>query len=136
MYKWPQGRIIRTICILATLAIAVDLGIEAYTRFNTYFTPSATPVDWHYLAIACVAGVLSLAVLIAGLVAVGFKHRSVDFLIEVEQEMTRVTWPTGRALVQSTIWIAVMVVILTAVIFAWDYVALTYVINPIITPGK
>ncbi len=120
MYKWPQGRVIRMICLLATLAIAADLGYDAYNRFDVYLNPGTDLVPWQTLAIAIIAGVLALGALIGGIVAIGFLPKSVDFLIEVEQEMVRVTWPTTRVLIQSTAWIAIMVVVLSIGIFLVD----------------
>lgn len=122
MYKWPQGRVIRTVCLLLILVISADLGWDAYNHFDTYFNPTGESANWRVLVPACISTLATLVILIGGIVAVGFKHVAVDFLIEVEQEMVRVTWPTPRNLVQSTIWIAVMIVILTAGIFAVDSV--------------
>lgn len=137
MYKWPQGRVIRMICLLAVVCIALDLGFHGYNHLITYFAPEGDlQADYHTLVIGIIEATLSAGVFFAGLISVGFHHKAVDFLIEVEQEMVRVTWPTSRMLVQSTIWIAVMVGILTTLVFAWDYIALFYVINPLIGTGK
>jgi preprotein translocase SecE subunit len=120
MYKWPQGRVIRTICLVMVLIIAGDLGWDAFNRFDVYFNPTGEAASWRVLLAASISMLATLVVLIGGLISIGFKHAHVDFLIEVEQEMVRVTWPSGRQLVQSTIWIAIMIVILTVGIFAVD----------------
>jgi preprotein translocase SecE subunit len=66
--------------------------------------------------------VLALTTLIAGIVAVGFHPRAVDFLIEVEQEMVKVEWPTRSTLVRSTIIIFIATALLAALIFLVDLV--------------
>ncbi len=120
MYKWPQGKVIRTIGALLALIIAVDLGWAARGRLSDVF--AGTPGDWHTTAVGAIYALAALTALIGGFIAVGVHHRAVDFLIEVEQEMTRVTWPAGRDLVRSTIFIAAMIVVLAAGILAVDYV--------------
>jgi preprotein translocase SecE subunit len=55
-----------------------------------------------------------------GIAAVGFVARSADFLIEVESEMVKVTWPTRPEVVRATVMISVMTVILAVLIFVID----------------
>jgi preprotein translocase SecE subunit len=129
MYKWPQGRVIRTICLLLLAAIAVDFGCEAWGHLYVWLNPTLETSPVRQLILGCLSGTLGLAVLLGGLVAVGFHHRAVDFLIEVEQEMVRVTWPPTRALINSTIWIAVMIAILALFILAIDTLVYNYVIS-------
>ncbi len=118
MYKWPQGRVIRTICLLLTLVIVADLAYNgAYGRFSAY---SQTPVV-SQLGLGIAFATLSLAGLVAGLVMVGFHHRCVDFLIEVEGEMLRVEWPKAGVVWRSTATIAVVVVLLAIVLAVFDY---------------
>jgi preprotein translocase SecE subunit len=69
-----------------------------------------------------VFAVLALAALISGLVSAGFHSRAVDFLIEVEQEMVRVEWPTFPVLVRSTLIIAVAIVVMAVLIVGVDFV--------------
>ncbi len=120
MYKWPQGKVIRTIGALLALVIAADLGWAAQGRLGDFFADGSG--DWHNTAVGAIYALSALTALIGGFIAVGFHPRSVDFLIEVEQEMTRVTWPTGRDLARSTMFIALMIVVLAAGILAVDYV--------------
>jgi preprotein translocase SecE subunit len=120
MYKWPQGRIIRTICLIVALIVAVDLGYNgAYARLSVY---AEEGTGWRQLMIGSIYAAAALAALISGLVLAGLKPATVDFLIEVEQEMTRVTWPKPNELVQRTLWIAVMIVVLAGGIFAVDLI--------------
>ena len=121
MYKWPQGRVIRIICLILTAIIAADLGYNgAYGPFNFYLTGGEGAGK--QLAIGVVFTVLACAALIAGLVSVGFHQRAVDFLIEVEQEMIRVEWPTLPVLIRSTLIIAVAIAVMAVLIVGVDYV--------------
>jgi preprotein translocase SecE subunit len=70
--------------------------------------------------------------LVGGIVAVGFHPRADQFLIEVEQEMGRVTWPATNEVWRFTIVIAIMTTLLAALVFVVDLVnktALDYIIG-------
>ena len=119
MYKWPQGRVIRTACLVLTLLIALDLGYNgAYGPFSYYF--EGKEGAGKQLALGIFFAAVSISALLAGLVAIGFHRRAVDFLIEVEQEMVNVEWPKPNALVKSTIIIAIAIVILGFLILGVD----------------
>jgi preprotein translocase SecE subunit len=121
MYKWPQGRVIRTISMILALVIAADLGINgAWANLGTYLDRSGGR-SLSLLIVGVIYAVLTAIALIGGLIAIGFKPASVDFLIEVEQEMTRVTWPTSNELIRSTAVIALMIVVLGIGIFVVDW---------------
>lgn len=121
MYKWPQGRVIRTISMIVALIIAADLAYNgAWANAGAYFSKTETQGSLPQLIVGSIYALLALIALVGGLIAIGFRPASVDFLIEVEQEMTRVTWPTSRELVRSTTVIALMIVMLTVVILLVD----------------
>jgi preprotein translocase SecE subunit len=124
MYKWPQGRVIRIICLLLTAVVAADLAYNgAYGPFNYYLSIGAGGEGaTKNLIMGSVFAVLALAALISGLVSAGFHSRAVDFLIEVEQEMVRVEWPTFPVLVRSTLIIAVAIVVMAVLIVGVDFV--------------
>ena len=118
LYRWPQGRVLRTIFVVLAVAIAVDLvwhGVlgqyEAYSR------------DGHTTALVgtILFGVLAAVVFIGGIAAIGFVPKTAGFLIEVEREMAQVTWPGRSDIVRATIMITIMTVILAAFIFVIDY---------------
>ena len=44
-----------------------------------------------------------------------------DFLIAVEAEMNKVTWPSRQELIRSSIVVIVLILLLTAAISAFDY---------------
>lgn len=119
MYKWPQGRVIRTVCLILLLLIAADLGYHgAYGPLELW----ARDNNAKQLGVGLFFATLTAAVLIAGLVLVGFKAFSVDFLIEVEQEMVKVEWPTSSVLIRSTIVIAIATAIVGGIIYAVDVI--------------
>jgi len=121
MYKWPQGKLIRAISLLLALVIAADLafnGAWANTSTSLGKTGAGTLPQ---LIVGIIYAVLAFVALVGGVIAIGFKQSSVDFLIEVEQEMTRVTWPASNELIRSTAVIAAMIVVLGLVIFIVDW---------------
>ena len=61
--------------------------------------------------------------------------RTVNWLIEVEQEMLRVTWPKQNEVVRSTVIIAIMTVVLAIVIFLVDWLNIQVVVNGILNRG-
>ncbi len=119
MYKWPQGRVIRIICLIIAAVVCADLayngGVARYVAYTSQSTGSIRQA-----VLAGVFAALALSALIAGFIAVGFHKQAVDFLIEVEQEMVRVEWPKTDVLWKSTIVIALTIVVLSAIIFGMD----------------
>ena len=114
MYKWPQGRIVRIVCLLLTALVTFDLA------YNGAYGPLTAGEGTKQLVVGIVFCVLAFAALISGLVAAGFHHRAVDFLIEVEQEMVRVEWPATNALIRSTLIIAVAIAVMAVMILGVD----------------
>ena len=124
MYKWPKGQVIRIICLVLTALVTFDLAYNgAYGPLAFAFDP-LSPVDktTSQLIIGIFFCVLALAAFVAGLVSIGFRHQTVDFLIEVEEEMVRVEWPTLNVLVRSTLIIAVAVAVMAVLILGVDIV--------------
>jgi preprotein translocase SecE subunit len=121
MYKWPNGRVIRTICLILVLLITADIAHSgAYGKLVAWHTDphaaGATPL----LIVGIFFAVVSVATLIAGVSAVGFHPKAVDFLIEVEGEMQRVEWPKPNYLIKSTLVIAVAITVLSLLIVGVD----------------
>lgn len=138
MYKWPQGRVIRTVALVLILVIAADLAWNgARASLVTYYDDTSAAGGLLRQAVFgyLYAG-LALAVLVAGVIAAGFHRVAVDFLIEVEQEMVRVTWPSRSELWRSTAVIAVMIVVLGVSIFAVDWFNLKVLFEAIYGSGK
>lgn len=119
MYKWPQGRVIRIICLIIAGVVFGDLAYNgSWARYDAYTQQTGGGIRQAVLA-GVFAG-LALAALLAGFIAVGFHKQAVEFLIEVEQEMVKVEWPKTDVLWKSTIVIALTIVVLSAIIFGMD----------------
>jgi preprotein translocase SecE subunit len=136
MYKWPQGRVIRTICLILALVVAADLGYTgAYSKIAATLDPAQQEGHVRQLALGIVFAALSAAALIGGLIAAGFHPKSVDFLIDVEHEMVKVEWPKPNALVRSTVVIAVAMCLLAAIILGVDALNHWLLFNVIFSMG-
>lgn len=120
-HLWPQGRIVR-ICVIALGALfALDLGYNgAYAAFGTWSGDAAGSGATRQLVLGIVYGSLAAACLLAGLVAAGPHKRAVQFLIEVQDEMTKVTWPKGGELWRSTLVVAVAITVLAGLVWLSD----------------
>ena len=125
MYKWPQGRVIRTICLILSLIVAADLGYTgAYAKITASLDPQNATAQMRQLVLGVVFAVASAVALIGGIVAAGFHHKAVEFLIEVEQEMVKVEWPQPNTLVRSTLVIALAIAVLAGLIALSDFILL------------
>ncbi len=120
-YRWPQGRIIRTITMAVATLIAADFGWSAYEMWMG--VRDGTVVD---LINAILLTVLGTASLLSGVIFAGIYPRSAQFLIEVEKEMTKVDWPDRPTVIRSTIVISIMTAVLATLIFLVD--SLNYVV--------
>ena len=136
MYKWPQGRVIRTIGFILAALICADLAYNGgYGRFAAYQSATEAAAGTRQLILAAIFGALTAAAALAAVSGIGFHRKAVDFLIEVEQEMTKVEWPKWDSLWRSTLIIAVAVVILAMVIFGIDGVIL-WTLNKLFSLGE
>jgi preprotein translocase subunit SecE len=112
VYKRSQGRISRQITFAAMVLL---VGLGAW-RLNVYLKLSMGLQS---------AAVLVVPLLIAG---VGFwvAYRLVnlasfaDFLIAVEAEMNKVSWPTRGELFRSSVVVIFSILFLAAILFAYD----------------
>jgi preprotein translocase subunit SecE len=108
-YKRRQGRTARQ-ATLAVLAIAVVLGAW---RLSEY---ASTDIGRYYAP---------LGVLIVGL-WISFRIVNMpsfaDFLISVEAEMNKVSWPSRGELYRASMVVIVVIFFLAALLFAYDIV--------------
>lgn len=51
-----------------------------------------------------------------------------QFFMEVRGEMRKVAWPTKREVINSTIVVLIAVVVMTSLIFAFDYASAKFVL--------
>lgn len=111
VYKASQGKITRQVTF-AALAIAFFLG--AMKLFYQLKTTVSAP-SMGYLA----AGVVLALGLWVSFRAVNFPAFA-DFLIAVEAEMNKVSWPTRGELVRSSIVVIFVILGLAALLFGYD----------------
>lgn len=121
-YLWPQGRIVRIAVLVLALLAAFDLGYSgAYAAFSAAYADALGAAGGlRQLALGILYAVLALAALIVGFVAAGPHRKAVQFLIEVQEEMHRVTWPKGGELWRSTLLVAVAIACLAGLVFLTD----------------
>jgi preprotein translocase subunit SecE len=114
VYKRSQGRLVRQ---LTCLAVWVAFALIAW-RLNRSMS-----IDWH--AAPGVAYGVSGFILVAGL-WLGYRLVNLatfaDFLIAVEAEMNKVSWPSRTELIRASIVVIVLMFGLTMVLFMYDVV--------------
>lgn len=110
-YKPNQGRIVRQLTVLAIWLI-VTLG-----AWRLYATLDGSMSD-KYLAVGIPAGIL------LGGLWIGYRlinwPRFADFLIAVEAEMKKVTWPSRDEVKRASIVVIVTIAILAISLFLFD----------------
>jgi len=111
LYKRNQGRIARQVTF-GVIAVIAALG--AWRMHQMWMGQSEL---WKY-------GMPGL-VLLAGL-WIGYRIVNIssfaDFLISVEGEMAKVSWPSRTALIRSSIVVIFTIILLAAVLFAYDLI--------------
>lgn len=114
VYKPSQGRIVRQ---LTALAIWLIVAMGCY-RFSLFLRGGISDNPWIHSAVP--AGLLA-----AGL-WFGFRvvnwPRFADFLISVEAEMGKVTWPSKSELIRASVVVILTIVILAIALFLFDIV--------------
>jgi preprotein translocase SecE subunit len=120
-HLWPQGRIVRISVMVLGALIAADLGYAgAYAAFATYAGDAAGSGASRQLILGIAYAALALTALCAGLIAAGPHRRAVQFLIEVEDEMTKVSWPKGGELWRNTLVVALGIAVIAGIVFLTD----------------
>jgi preprotein translocase subunit SecE len=115
-YKNNQGRLIRRLTMIGVWAVFV-CGAYKFTLLAFDWAPLLREQSVRYI----------VALLIT-LIGMWFGYRLVhwptfaDFLVSVESEMVKVSWPGKAELYSSTIVVLVMFVILSAMIYVFDLV--------------
>ena len=112
IYKRSQGRVTRQ----ATFgALAITFALASYAFYASFGASMAK--HWVYLA--------SGAILLGGL-WLSFRivnmPRFADFLIAVEAEMNKVSWPSRAELIRSSIVVIFVIFTLSIVLFGFDLV--------------
>jgi preprotein translocase subunit SecE len=113
LYKRSQGRIARQVTFAA---LAVIFALAAWC-LNAYYTGKLdSGTIGRYVA--------PLTVLVVGWWA-SFRVVQLpsfaDFLISVEAEMNKVSWPTRTELIRASIVVILMIFMLAMILFAYDF---------------
>jgi preprotein translocase subunit SecE len=125
VYKRSQGRITRQVTF-AVLAGTVALAAWSLWNFLSAFALSRDFLGMNWYAIADAVQLrwtLPAVILLAGL---WISYRAVnlprfaDFLIAVEAEMNKVSWPSRTELVRSSLVVIFVIFVLAAVLFGYD----------------
>lgn len=112
LYKRSQGKITRQVTFAT---IAITTGLAAYEMWNYLVT-----YDLGLLRFALPAALLAVGVWI------GFRlvnmPRFADFLIAVEAEMNKVSWPSRTELIRSSIVVIAVIFLLAGVLWMYDVI--------------
>lgn len=131
LHRWPQGRIIRTVLMILLLLVVADLVWEgAVGHFGAMDQARALN-----LSLGIFYALLAAAALGAGSWLIGFHPTAVAFVIEVEQEMVRVTWPTRPEVIRKTVAISIIAFFLALVIYFSDLLVIKWVIENLLWKG-
>jgi preprotein translocase subunit SecE len=114
VYKPNQGRIVRQ---LTALAVWVVVGLGCW---RLYATLRANMEPGSYVVLA-IPAVLLLAGLWFGYRVVNWP-RFADFLIAVEAEMNKVTWPSKDELIRASIVVIFTIFFLAMALFLFDVI--------------
>lgn len=114
IYKRSQGRMVRQFTCLAIWA-AVVLAAWRLVPILTVEWQVQTPVAW------AVAFALAIVGLWIGYRIVNLPSFA-DFLIAVEAEMNKVSWPSRTELIRASMVVIVLMFGLTIVLFTYDFV--------------
>jgi preprotein translocase subunit SecE len=113
LYKRSQGKIARQVTFAA---LAIIIALAAWC-LNDYYTNKVGSTRFSVY-------VVPIVVLVAGL-WMSFRVIQMpsfaDFLISVEAEMNKVSWPTWTELVRSSIVVILMIFMLAAILFFYDF---------------
>lgn len=109
IYKRNQGRLVRQ---LTCIALWVAVGISAYRFHETYMEGQGL-----------VGNILSASIAAAG-AWVSYRlvnwPKFAEFLISVEAELNKVSWPSWTELVRASLVVIFSIFFLTGVLFAFD----------------
>ena len=121
VYKRHQGRIARQVTF-AALALVIGVGVWRLTQFLTLFYGGAAgggaAADFGVVRFVAPAVLLALGLWVAyRIVNVPWYA---DFLIAVEAEMAKVSWPSGDEVFRSSVVIIFLIFALAAILAIYD----------------
>jgi preprotein translocase subunit SecE len=126
LYKRSQGRITRQVTFVV---VAVTLALGGLRMMQTLMEFDQ-PIQYGVPAILVALGAWVTYRLV--------NYPSfADFLIAVEAEMNKVSWPTRSELIRSSMVVLIMIFVLAAVLFGFDFFWRTFFVHvvPILPHG-
>ncbi len=114
VYKRNQGRMVRQITCLAIWLVVVVAAWRAHTLFVSPLVGDQNRALGYIIAL--VLGGLGCWI---GYRLVNWP-KFADFLISVEAELNKVSWPTQRELVRASIVVIFTILFLSAILFGYD----------------
>jgi preprotein translocase subunit SecE len=112
LYKRSQGKIARQVTFAA---LAIIVGLAAWCMSDYY----AGKLESGNIARYLVPGIVLVGGLWASFRLVQMPSFA-DFLISVEAEMNKVSWPSWSELVRASIVVILLIFILAAILFFYD----------------
>ena len=107
-YKRSQGKVARQVTFFAILAVIASgawlLSARADTEIGRYIVP---------------VGVLAVGAWAAFRIV--NMPRFADFLISVEAEMNKVSWPSRNELYRASLVVIIVIFLLAAILFGYDF---------------
>ncbi len=113
VYKKTQGRVTRQVTFVSLLAIVV---ISAWTLYETLKTQSDQTAVFMGAPLLMLAGGVWLSYRVVN------TTRFAEFLINVEAEMTKVSWPTWAELRRSSAVVIFVMFLLAFLLFFYDFI--------------
>lgn len=115
LYKRTQGRIARQVTFAV---IAIGFVMAAWRMYDT--DPFGLS-EWFQGSQFVIPGLVLLAGFWVGYRVVNMP-RFADFLIAVEAEMNKVSWPSRQELLRSSLVVIFVIFVLAAILFGYDIV--------------
>lgn len=111
LYKPSMGKIVRQVVFFTLLVIFIAAGWRMRTAFGMDNTTNGLTL---FLGVSAVGAWISYRL-------VNYP-RLADFLISVEGEMAKISWPTKTELIRSAIVVIVVMIILAVLLWIFDAV--------------
>jgi preprotein translocase subunit SecE len=117
IYKRSQGRITRQVTF-AALAVAIALGF--FRLYQTLYSSQSVGIKFFGLSY-WLPGILCLAGWWASYRMVNMANFA-DFLIAVEAEINKVSWPTRGELFRASMVVLICIIVLALILYSYDII--------------
>ena len=111
VYQWKQGKVLRR-CTAGAIVLACLLASQALYHSVLYDNMGTTAAYW-------VVGAINLIGVWVAFRAINYPPFA-DFLIDVESEMAKVTWPSWSELQRATVVVLITMFLFSLLLFGYD----------------